>query len=526
MSTPRRLSKLFQWFFILLVFGVFAAVFCQALQRPTVYRMEKRCQLVHLEAVGLTEDNGDTIYRQVLSDCTWSRPVCAVTARQTPFIVELDGHPIYSHTPGAFDHGSTVHWVPLPSKDLTGKTLTVYSPSSNLTVLAGDHNDLILYYRDANAPALLFALLFFLFGIGILLMSLTARLLLKRTRPWTLRYLGVLVLFMSLWVASDTTVAQMFTGRIAVMNVLAHYTFMALPYFLVQFFRSLMEQDSKYLQVLSWLHLADLSVSGLLQALHVATLSQMLLLAHSLMVLTLASILWILLVRRNSEFRWEVRIMLCGFGLLGCCSALGFYDYYLLSGDWYVLWLSTGMLLFVTSLLAVAVCYVYRETVKASRLQYYQKLANTDMMTQLQSRTAFEDRMRQSSVLEGSCACLMMDINNLKEANDTMGHIAGDELISDAAECVLDIFSPLGDCYRMGGDEFVVLLENISEAEVLASLSRLELAISRKNLTRPFPLSLAIGYATAYCAPIELMLSEADQNMYQKKRQMKSFAAG
>ena len=91
--TPRRLYKLFQWFFILLVFGVFAAVFCQALQRPTVYRMEKRCQLVHLEAVGLTEDNGDTIYRQVLSDCTWSRPVCAVTARQTPFIVELDGHP-------------------------------------------------------------------------------------------------------------------------------------------------------------------------------------------------------------------------------------------------------------------------------------------------------------------------------------------------------------------------------------------------------------------------------------------------
>lgn len=526
MSTPRRLSKLFQLLFVLLVFGVFAAVFCQAWHRPTVYQMEKRCQLVHLEAVGLMEENGYTIYRQVLSDCAWSRPICAVTARQAPFIVELDGHPIYSHTPGAFDHGSAVYWVPLPNEDLSGKTLLVYSPSSSLTVLAGDHNDLILYYRDANAPALLFALLFFLFGIGVLLMSLTARLLLKRTRPWTLRYLGVLVLLMSLWVASDTTVAQMFTGRIAVMNVLAHYTFMALPYFLVQFFRSIMDHDSKYLRVLSWLHLADLSVSGLLQALHLATLSQTLFLTHALMVFTLASILWILLIRRNSEYRWEVRIMLCGFGLLGCCSALGFYDYYLLNGDWYVLWLSTGMLLFVTSLLAVAVCYVYREMVKSSRLQYYEKLANTDMMTQLQSRTAFEDRMGQSSMLEGSCACLMMDINNLKEANDTMGHIAGDELISDAAECVLDIFSPLGDCYRMGGDEFVVLLEHISEAEVLVALASLELAINRKNLTRPFPLSLAIGYSTGYCAPIELMLSEADQNMYQQKRQMKSFVAG
>lgn len=69
MSTPRRLSKLFQLLFVLLVFGVFAAVFCQAWHRPTVYQMEKRCQLVHLEAVGLMEENGYTIYRQVLSDC-------------------------------------------------------------------------------------------------------------------------------------------------------------------------------------------------------------------------------------------------------------------------------------------------------------------------------------------------------------------------------------------------------------------------------------------------------------------------
>ena len=71
-----------------------------------------------------------------------------------------------------------------------------------------------------------------------------------------------------------------------------------------------------------------------------------------------------------------------------------------------------------------------------------------------------------------------------------------------------------------------VLLEHISESEVLAALASLKLAINRKNLTRPFPLSLAIGYSTGYCAPIELMLSEADQNMYQQKRQMKSFVAG
>ena len=105
-----------------------------------------------------------------------------------------------------------------------------------------------------------------------------------------------------------------------------------------------------------------------------------------------------------------------------------------------------------------------------------------------------------------------------------MGHSAGDELICAAAECMLSVFQSLGRCYRMGGDEFAVLLENMTEAQVNRALSDLQRCVCRKNLTRSFPLSMAVGHATGQDAPIEQIFCRADANMYRNKSQMKCHA--
>ena len=115
----------------------------------------------------------------------------------------------------------------------------------------------------------------------------------------------------------------------------------------------------------------------------------------------------------------------------------------------------------------------------------------------------------------------MVDINNLKQVNDTMGHSAGDGLICSAAECILSVFEPLGRCYRMGGDEFAVLLENMTAVQVRKALSELDLCISRSNLTQSVPLSVAVGHAMGQDAPIQALFHEADAAMYRNKTQMK-----
>ena len=521
MPKTRHDSFLISCFLTLLSLACFFAILFPALRSPVSDQPELYQQMVQIEPVGPAEDGTDTIYREVLPGDRWSQPVCAVTAKRTPYSVFLDGVLLHEYTPGPLDHGGMIHWISLPETGLAGRVLTVYAPSGELTVLAGDYSNLILHYRNANAAALIFSGLFLLLGILVGLLSLGAGSAIGAKRLRTLRYLSALVLLVSLWISMDSAALQMAHISGAIMYILAMYAFMAVPVFMIQFYRSIMDKDSRLLRLIYRLHLLNLCICGLLQALGVAQLHEMLPLTHVLMVATLLSLLRLLVTWLHSEYQWEARLMLSGFGALGFCCAGGFLDYYLWGKRLYLIYFSVGILLLVVSLLAVSIGYVYQEMIKSSQMRYYQKMANTDLMTQLDSRTAFEERIRQTPILSGCCACVVVDINNLKQANDTMGHSAGDELICTAAECILAAFGPLGCCYRMGGDEFAVLMQNVTESQVNRALSELKLCISRKNLTRSFPLSVAVGHAMGQDAPVEQIFREADANMYRNKSQMK-----
>ncbi|MGO5023346.1 diguanylate cyclase domain-containing protein [Lawsonibacter sp. LCP25S3_G6] len=525
MPKIRHDSFLISCFLSVLALAGFFVIFFFALRAPVCCQPELHPQLVQIKPVGPAEDGADTIYQKLLSDDRWGQPVCAVTAKRTPYSVYLDGVLLQEYIPGTFDHGGMIHWISLPNKELAGHVLKVSAPSEELTVLVGDYSDLILHYRNTNAATLIFSGLFLLLGILIGLLSLGASTAFGAKRLRTLRYLSALVLLVSLWISMDSAVLQMVHISGAIMYVLAMYAFMAMPLFMIQFYRSMMDKDSRLLRLIYWLHLLNLCICGLLQVLGVAQFHEMLPLTHILMIVTLLSLLRLLVSWLHSQFHREARLMLSGFGALGCCCAMGFLDYYLWGKRLYLIYFSVGALLLVVSLLAVSIGYVYQEMVKSSQMSYYQKMANTDLMTQLDSRTAFEERVRQFPILKGLSACIVLDINNLKQVNDTMGHSAGDELICTAAECILSVFDSLGRCYRMGGDEFVVLLQNMTESQVSKALSELELCISRRNLTRSFPLSLAVGYTMGQDATIEQMFREADANMYQNKSQMKCHAA-
>ncbi len=56
-----------------------------------------------------------------------------------------------------------------------------------------------------------------------------------------------------------------------------------------------------------------------------------------------------------------------------------------------------------------------------------------------------------------------MDINGLKCINDSLGHAAGDELICAAADCMKECFQNYGNVYRIGGDEFVIIMTEKTE---------------------------------------------------------------
>ena len=117
-----------------------------------------------------------------------------------------------------------------------------------------------------------------------------------------------------------------------------------------------------------------------------------------------------------------------------------------------------------------------------------------------------------------------MDINNLKQTNDRFGHQAGDELIRSAADCISQVFKGEGKAYRIGGDEFVVIVKDATEEYLQQLLKRLEEAQAEEQraLGKPWKLQIAYGYAVhSEEQSYEELFRLADDRMYECKRKMK-----
>lgn len=141
------------------------------------------------------------------------------------------------------------------------------------------------------------------------------------------------------------------------------------------------------------------------------------------------------------------------------------------------------------------------------------RLSSVDILTGLYNRNKLNTYM--SGVLESKetpIGLVFLDINGLKKVNDNEGHLAGDNLIKRAAETLKHVFEG-NDIFRVGGDEFVVILAGAEEKKIIESLDKLH-EESEKN-----DVSFAAGYALSFNdCNIEKALKEADFNMYKDKR--------
>ena len=155
---------------------------------------------------------------------------------------------------------------------------------------------------------------------------------------------------------------------------------------------------------------------------------------------------------------------------------------------------------------------------KAKLAELQTQYAYCDQMTGLKNRRAYSELMdRLEEATPAYCCVIMADINGLKTANDTMGHPAGDELIMGSAECLRQSFEGVDAIYRLGGDEFCVIL-TCSEPDVLQYLKRLEALCAGWQGQYIKGISIAYGFAsTKEFTELETILRTADERMYTSK---------
>lgn len=151
-----------------------------------------------------------------------------------------------------------------------------------------------------------------------------------------------------------------------------------------------------------------------------------------------------------------------------------------------------------------------------------EKMAYTDALTGIGNRAAFAGEMTAFADNE-KAACVIADVNNLKVGNDRYGHEEGDQLIRDSAECIREVFDKIGVCYRIGGDEFCVLVREGDSTQIVDCIQQLEQLTAEKNKSRKMPLTIACGYAVreSIQETMEQVFNRADEMMYDVKFRMK-----
>lgn len=172
--------------------------------------------------------------------------------------------------------------------------------------------------------------------------------------------------------------------------------------------------------------------------------------------------------------------------------------------------------IFIFSTVAVALLLYYLIMQEAS--------FDYDLQTKVRNRVSFEHEMRALEQRHHPLSIFVFDVNNLKQTNDAWGHQEGDALLASVADLLTHVFVPKGKVFRVGGDEFCVLVEMQEPTDCQVLLQRFQASVAQANEIRVPPISIASGYACldrANKSSVSMAYHLADHAMYRDKMEQK-----
>jgi diguanylate cyclase (GGDEF)-like protein len=149
--------------------------------------------------------------------------------------------------------------------------------------------------------------------------------------------------------------------------------------------------------------------------------------------------------------------------------------------------------------------------------QVAEEAALRDGLTGLLNRRALEGRLAQLRGSDGQIGVIMLDVDKLKEINDSYGHAVGDEALRLAATALRETTRAGERAYRFGGDEFIVLVDGVDQEELARVADRVRVSIGAHEVLGLTRLTAAVGWAFGPAAGIDGLVTTADTSLYTAK---------
>lgn len=340
-----------------------------------------------------------------------------------------------------------------------------------------------------------------------------------------LLHLGVFAICLSVWSANESLFTTLLLRNNLITSYMAFISLMMLPLPFAFFVRAYYEDDSKIWDIFCIINVIQIFLCLFLQLFKIADLRETLWTTHvmisALLVIVLSVSINLLRTRKNSA---SVKMHLLCISICTLTLGIDLIAFYV--GVWDNN--SFGRIGFILYVILIGISSTKESTelMKLGRkADTYQHLAYTDLMTKMSNRTAFHRDFKIFSSSPDDMGVIILDLNNLKQINDTLGHNIGDEYIINSAKIISNTFANVGKCYRVGGDEFVVIIEKASHFDFLYYFNLMEWSVDSYNARqKDIHIQIAYGYAI-YNPDFDDKLNDtydrADKNMYNNKKEKK-----
>lgn len=459
--------------------------------------------------------------------------VIATLSSGSEMNVSLDGAVIYTYhdDPGlSFEMtpGSIWNIISLPD-DAGGKMLTLdITPGPHSTaqtvndIYLGSNAAFLLHLINTKGLHLFIAFVILLIAINLIIVYLSMLRFLKNNK--SILYLGLFSLLISLWMLMETDAMQLIMSNRYLISGIKYLSLMTLP-IPILFYISLVDgyRYKKQVLLLNSLFIVNVVVMLILQLTDIMTFRDGLHILHALMILIFTTVLVQLCIEVFVHKNHTLRYFTLSFGILFLSSMFEIISYNLSTNIDTGFFLQFGVLFFMIVLSANSLKKASEIVRLSENAKQYEYLATRDYMTKCKNRNAYIKELDQ--VAHGRrITIILTDINNTKYINDTYGHHAGDFVIVQCSQCLLDIMGNDEYCYRIGGDEFVCIEHDLSEEMVKEKIRAFIKRCEEVNMECPYPFEVSVGYAVfdkTQDHSIYDTVSRADKDMYHRKNTMK-----
>lgn len=531
-------------FFVLaIVLGVICSGTEQKRQSEKVDIGTRRITEWTRECSGKKDENGNyTItYTLTVPQLRTSAETMMFYSYHSNVYVYVDGKSVYS---SYLDKGDIDYSIVFPScwnrfaltEEYEGRKMEIvmetpytstvdYQPD----ITVGDEMRMILEEIVSNFPSISISIVILACGFCMWAYSMIGRH--RSTNSYSMHYLGLFSMLIGLWFILDLPAGQFLMGDSIFLQYFVYLLFavLAVPFAL---FESQII-DRKFRPVLNGLIALIMAAAILcvgLQILGVADMKQSLTIVH--IALLLFIVVFIILIVLNFKIKQDGvkeklnRINLIFAVITAVAVGIDIVIYYLsIKEEYYYFFTKLSLLIYIITL----AYYTLQETEellqKGKDAEKFEVMAYHDELTSVYNRMAYQEYVSTAEMSEKKYIVVMFDLNNLKQCNDTWGHQLGDLYIKMSAEFIQQTFSELGNCYRIGGDEFCVVSEGRGSHEIREAVQKLEEKVKEGNRKYPkLNMGIAVGYA-AFDEEIDQNLEDtrnrADNQMYQNKWEKK-----